>query len=368
MTSLPTTNISLSAVASLFAPGKAGPHRYSEFYKGGAYVGASDVNPFGIPSAGAIGIGNFRGAAKYVAPVAKSVSFVTSFTAPADLQNTRITSIVLVARPNRVGIDSDPNNSLTAPNTITFRCNETQFTSSVTYNASESMASASMRTWNFTGMKLAVVPGKTYTFSVASTTYPAENGIVINEWGTGTLAYEYLAYAAPSPYTLLGFNVSIWIGGNTWGTKDGVSINDTWRMDSLAATAPVYSGRTQAVSKLYEIDTPSSNFAQKFVGAFVPKSTGTHTFTIAGNDYAMMWLGAAAATPGTTNTNSNYLVRNGFGMNDGTHVAGISLTAGVAYPILVYHGETNNYGEVGLSFVPPEGGSAIADFLSYVFH
>jgi len=68
MSTLPNTEISLGAIASAFGGGsKAAPHRLNEFYKGGTYVADYDEQPNVIPTAGTIGIGNFRGARR--APV-----------------------------------------------------------------------------------------------------------------------------------------------------------------------------------------------------------------------------------------------------------------------------------------------------------
>lgn len=373
MSILPSTEVKLSQIASTFAPGKAAPHRFSEFYKGGTYVAVTDTNPFVVPATGVIGIGNFRSAAKYIAPVNKSVNVTNgSFTMPSDVQNTRITAFTVKCALRQVWFGTYDGTDQSAPisqgtNTVVFRCNETLHTASLTYTAYYSMFSNGC-TFDFTHMKHTLIPGQTYTFSIIYTEKPwATQWGGLGAWENGTFAYTVHNVIPPSPYTNLGFLVSLWIGTNSWGGVSGVSINETNRMDSLALTTPTRSGRTQVLIRMYNQDEQYSNSAQKYVGYFVPQATGSHVFSIGGDDFCMMWLGANAATPGTTNTSANYFVRSQFGVSDGTNTATINLTAGVAYPVLVYYGETNWSGYLSLSVTPP-GGSATSDFLGYVFH
>lgn len=61
---VPNTLVGVSSIVQVFASNKTAPHRLSEFYQGLGYVAAGDTQPYGIPTAGEISLGDFRGAAK----------------------------------------------------------------------------------------------------------------------------------------------------------------------------------------------------------------------------------------------------------------------------------------------------------------
>ena len=63
-TAVPTTSVSLSAIASVFAPTKSAPHKLSQFYEGGGYIKSADTQPYDVPTSGVVSIGQFRGGVK----------------------------------------------------------------------------------------------------------------------------------------------------------------------------------------------------------------------------------------------------------------------------------------------------------------
>lgn len=81
--------ITLAQIQTEF--GGASPISLSEYYKGGAYVGASDAAP-NVPASGAISVGNFYGAAKsVVGQVAYTTPGTYSWVCPAG-----VTSVCVV--------------------------------------------------------------------------------------------------------------------------------------------------------------------------------------------------------------------------------------------------------------------------------
>lgn len=363
MAALPTNaRFGLSNIVSIFAPGKLPPYKLSDFYKQGAYVADTDINPYVVPTTGRIGIGNFRGARKYIAPQAKSVSFTSGFTAPADVQSTSITGIyVYFAARLNASSTPDPNYYGTWYTEYTLRCVQTDYTVTVGHNSYTHMA-LQVGPFDFTPMKNMILAGQTYTFELIASTYPLN----YFDWRAGSFQYTYNSVFPPSPYANVGLTCQYWKGTNSWGTSGSVTIYESSRMDTLATTTVSGQGKTSIITRLTSSGEQWTNIGQKYTGVFVPLATGTHTFTVSGDDYTMMWLGSTAATPGTTNTTGNSFCYAGFNVNDNRQTASISLTAGTAYPFLLYYGETNWSGHTSLTVTLPDT-SQITDLLGYVF-
>lgn len=63
---MPDKRVSMSTIVNVFTPGKKGPHKYSQFYKGGAIISNTDSNVGTIPASGRINLKGFVGSYKAI--------------------------------------------------------------------------------------------------------------------------------------------------------------------------------------------------------------------------------------------------------------------------------------------------------------
>jgi hypothetical protein len=151
-----------------------------------------------------------------------------------------------------------------------------------------------------------------------------------------------------------------WFAGKTYNAS-GV----------VPAITSAYSSTSTSTFAEYGITSGyGANFALLLRGYFRPSRTGTWTFALVANDYAMMWVGAAAAAPGTSNTATNALLTtdstNSYDASAKTS-ASMSLVANQYYPVLIYYGQSSGDSALSLTYRGP-GVSNSSDGVGYYFY
>ena len=119
-------------------------------------------------------------------------------------------------------------------------------------------------------------------------------------------------------------------------TDDYFADDLSWFDDKTPATEAV-----QTSSLSHNIGTYDS---ERWRGYFRPTTTETYTFYTASDDSSWVWIGNPALSP----TSSNEVVDNSGLHTNRKRNGTIALTAGLYYPILIYHG--NNAGQITFTF------------------
>ena len=125
-------------------------------------------------------------------------------------------------------------------------------------------------------------------------------------------------------------------------------------------------GTTTTLASISNVGSPntSQSFGIQITGYFRPSSTGTWTFNLSADDAAYLWLGSSAASPGTSNTESNAQLYVNWGQGQKSYST--TLNAGVYYPLLIYYGQGGGAYGLSMSFSGP-GVSTTTDGTQYFF-
>ena len=150
-----------------------------------------------------------------------------------------------------------------------------------------------------------------------------------------------------------------WFAGKTYNAS-GV----------VPAITSAYSSTSTSTFTQYGVAGYGTYFALLLRGYFRPSRTGTWTFTLVANDYAMMWVGASAAAPGTSNTATNTLLTtdstNSYDASMKTS-ASMSLVANQYYPVLIYYGQSDGDSALSLTYRGPSVANS-SDGVGYYFY
>jgi hypothetical protein len=148
-------------------------------------------------------------------------------------------------------------------------------------------------------------------------------------------------------------NPSFFNSGTIIRTGSGVQeFNDLYRGTGGAIRGEY--PKSQRKQELYSIE---------WVGYFLPKKTGKHTFYTDSDDASFLWIGNTAASGYTT---SNALVKNPGIRPMRVKSGSVNLQANTPYPIRIQFGENRIHDEMRVSFTEPGRGRTY-DFTGYVF-
>jgi hypothetical protein len=156
-------------------------------------------------------------------------------------------------------------------------------------------------------------------------------------------------------------------GGLAWSRFDGANFGAAANrdIDWFKGKTPAASGTVASIASTYLLDpgqfaaygvadaaTTNTSFALILRGYFRPGITGAWRFTLSASDFAMMWIGDAAASPGTTNKQTNAFITTDSASSYTAELktsAALPLVANQYYPVLIYYGNVNGNASVNAS-------------------
>ena len=206
------------------------------------------------------------------------------------------------------------------------------------------------------------------------------------DWSTATLPpikTVLVKVAHNSGYPALSGPLpsSTFPSGFTWSRFDNANFNETNKdLDWFKGMTPNASGSVASIASMYTsspnpfsaygITGNGTNFGLILRGYFRPSRTGEWRFTLVANDYAMMWIGDAATSPGTTNKSTNTFITtdstNSYTSASKTS-ATVSLVGNQYYPVLIYYGQSSSDSTLSLTYYGP-GVPNSTEGSGYYFH